>query len=252
MGMVWGVLVALLGMGSSGNEEEIAAILERLEARGQGIRDLACDVELTTVDELAADEFTKFGEIRYQQGQPNPKFMVHFTKKHQNGRVDRGQEWYVFDGSVFWEVKERTKNRIRHEVIAQGQKVDFFDIEESPFPMPFGQKKDQILANFDVTLVTGNDGESSDVDHLLCVPKPQSRLAREHSKLEFFISRKLNLPVKIISVDPRGNQTTTVKFTDLSEKSLNRGLKDSEFELPAEAKKWKLIEAEAGEPLPMP
>ncbi len=224
----------------------IESILERLEKRGDTVSDLKCAVEYSIEDVLADDEFTKFGEIRYKKREPNPVFFIHFNKLHQAGFVSQRKEWWIFDGRYVWEIKEAAKNKIQHEVVKPGEKIDLFDIEKSPIPIPFGQKKDQILKNFKVVLVHPTASDPPDTDHLICQPKPESNLANEVDRLEFYVSRKLHLPIKIISVDRGGNKISTAVFPDLSEKSLNSGLKDSAFDHPREARKWKTVTAEPG------
>ena len=234
------------------DQSRIDTILERLEARGSTVRDLECDVEYTVEDVLADDTFTKFGQIRYKHAEPNPIFHIYFAKMHQGGIVDRNREWYIFDGRYLWEIKERAQNKIQHEVVAPGEKIDLFDIEESPIPIPFGQKKDQIKKNFVVVLMSPAQGDPENTDHLICKPKADSSLAGDVERLEFFVDRQLHLPVKIVSVERGGNQINTAVFPDLSAKSINTGLSDSEFEHPPEARKWKEVLAEPGAPLPTP
>ena len=83
--------------------------------------------------------------------------------------------------------------------IGPGETIDLFDIEESPIPIPFGQKKDQIQRNFVVVLVAPTEGDPPNTDHLVCKPKPDSRLSTAFQRLEFFVSRDLHLPVRMVS-----------------------------------------------------
>ncbi len=233
-------------------QDRIDLILQRLEDRGSTVNDLKCKVEYTVEDLLADDKFTKFGEIRYKKKEPNPVFYIYFEKMHQAGLVNRKKEWYIFDGRFLWEVKEAAKNKIKHEVVKPGETIDLFDIEESPIPIPFGQKKDQIQRNFVVVLVAPTEGDPPNTDHLVCKPKPDSRLSKDFERLEFFVSRDLHLPVRMVSVERGGNQINTAVFPDLSAGSINSELPDSAFDLPREARKWKTVEAEPSAPLPAP
>ncbi len=230
----------------------IDTILEQLEARGQTVADLKCAVEYTVEDVLADDKFTKFGQIRYKRKQPNPVFYIYFEKMHQAGYVNRKKEWYIFDGRYFWEIKEAAQNRIQHDVVKPGETIDLFDIEESPFPIPFGQKKDEIQKNFAIVLMAPAEGDLPDTDHLVCRPKPDSRLADEVVQMEFFVARDLHLPVKIVSTQRSGNQITTAVFPELSDESINTGLTDADFQHPPETRNWKTVLAEPDAPLATP
>lgn len=245
------VLLAALAVDGP-DQSRIDTVLEQLEARGSTVKDLKCQVEYAVEDVLADDTFTKFGQIRYKQAEPNPVFYIYFERMNQGGHVNRNREWYIFDGRSLWEIKEAAKNKIQHEVVAPGEKIDLFDIEESPIPIPFGQKKEQIQKNFAVVLMSPVESDPGNTDHLICQPKADSSLASEVERLEFFVERDLHLPVKIVSVQRGGNQINTAVFPDLTAKSINTGLSDSEFEQPPEARKWKEVLAEPGAPLPSP
>lgn len=246
------ILLAAILSADAPPEDRIGTILQQLEERGAAVVDLKCEVEYTIEDVLADDHFTKFGQILYRKQDPNPMFLVYFEKLHQGEIVSRKREWYLFDGQSLWEVKEAAKNKIQHEVVKPGEKIDLFDIEESPIPIPFGQKKEQIRRNFLVVLVSPVEGDPDDTDHLVCAPKPDSRLVKDYERLEFYVSRSLHLPVKIVSVQRGGNQINTAVFPDLTDQSINTGLSDAEFELPPETQKWKTVEADANMPLPAP
>jgi len=238
---------------ASPDQTRIETILQELEDRGATVGDLHCRVEYTVEDVLADDKFTKFGEIRYRKQEPNPVFHIHFEKMHQGGIVLRNRrEWYLFDGRYLWEIKEAARNRIQHEVVKPGERIDLFNVEESPIPIPFGQKKDQIQRNFMVVLVDPTPDDPPQTDHLVCKPKGSSSLSDDFEQLEFYVSRELHLPVKIVSVERGGVQVNTAVFPDLSAKSINSGLPDSAFDFPPESRKWKTVPAEPGAPLPSP
>jgi hypothetical protein len=247
-----GILLLLMLPPDAPDADRIDVILQQLEDRGASVDDLNCRVEYTVEDTLADDKFTKFGRILYQKQEPNPNFLVYFEKMHQADIVNRKREWYLFDGRFLWEVKEAAKNKIQHEVVEPGEKIDLFDIEASPIPIPFGQKKAQIQKNFLVVLVSPAEGDPPDTDHLVCAPKPDSRLHKDYLRLEFYVSRSLHLPVKMVTVLRGGTQINTAVFPDLSAKSINTGLSDADFELPPETRKWKTVETTPDPSLPAP
>ena len=45
---------------------DVEAVLDRVEARGQSIRDIRCTVVYTVEDRIAADMVTRYGEIIYR------------------------------------------------------------------------------------------------------------------------------------------------------------------------------------------
>ena len=250
------LLIAMFGlMGSDvppagaapGAAQDVDGILTRLEERGNGIKDLRCKVEYTIEDKINLDELTKHGSISFKRAEPHEMFLIHFEKTVQGGVGPKGRrEWYLFKDRWLWEVKEATKTIIKREYVHPGEKVDLFDLDSAPFPIPFGQKKDQILKNFEVKLVPPSGGDPEGTDHLLCMPKPGVALSKDYEKLEFYVSRELHLPVKVVATELGGKKVTTAVFPDLGKDSINAGLSDKDFAEPGEWKKYATDE----EPLP--
>ena len=231
---------------------EIDVILTRLEKKGDEIKDLRCQLRYRVDDKINLDELTKYGVILFKRGRPHDVFLIHFHKLVQDDIPTKKKEWYLFKNRWLWEAKERSATIIKREVVAKGEKVDLFDLETAPFPVPFGQKKDNILKNFDVTLAPPAEGDPEDTDHLICTPKPGTEIARDYSKLEFHVSRKTNLPVRIVATevsDKKVIRVTTAVFTKVE---IDSGLTDKDFAAPAEWKKYSVIEEPLAKPQPPP
>jgi hypothetical protein len=248
-------------------DEKIDAILRKMEEMGDQVDDLACKIEYTVEDLIGLDEFTRFGRILYKRAEPNPAFLIVFEKTHQGGIVLRRKEWYLFKDRWLYEAKEASKTVIRREVIREGEKIDLFNLESSPFPIPFGQRRDEILKHFRVTLAPPASGDPPQTDHLVCVPRPGSRLSEQYSRMDFYVSRSPHLPTRIVAFepdpgDPNGNPAKIIRaaFPDLVRDKINTGVTLDAFQLPPDTKDFHVIEeplAPPGpptppSPLPMP
>ncbi len=213
---------------------EVVAILDRLEQAGKDIKSIKCGVKFKTVDNLNISETTRYGGIQFKRAEPHPMFFVFFDKMDADGTVLRHKVWYLFRDRWLIEANSKSKNRIDREILEPGETADFFDLDKAPFPMPFGQKKEQILKNFSVKLIPPQPGDPDDCDHLLCKPRPESGLARDYGRLDYYVSRKLNLPLRILVEDAPGTNLKVADFEGLTEKSINQNLPDSAFVLPKE------------------
>ncbi len=229
------------------SEARIDEILTQLEKRSDGLKDIRCKVKFIEDDQINLSKRTKLGRILFQMTEPNPHFLVHFEKTEVDGLRGK-QEWYLFDGQWLHEALERIEQVTRREIVRPGERIDLFDIEKTPFPLPFGQKKDKILRNFDVALAPPAVGDPPHTDHLVCIPKPGSRMDGKYDRLEFFIRRDIHLPCRIMVTKSGGLEVNTAEFPDLSEGSINTGVKKKDFKRPAAWKKYK----EVVEPLPPP
>lgn len=226
--------------GSAAESEQVDAILTRLERRNDGLRDIRCEVRLDEEDKINLSKRTKTGKAVLRFGDPNPMFMIHFERTETDGVLGK-EEWYLFDGRWLMEGSERLQQVTQTEFARPGERVDFFDLETAPFPMPFGQKKETILRNFDVVLAAAAPGDPPETDHLVCTPKTDSRFRGKYDRMEFFVRRGLDLPTRISITKNKGLETTVADFPGLDTSSINAGVKDDAFAQPAAWKKFKFV-----------
>ena len=218
----------------------IDTILTDLEKRSDGLRDIRCKVRFVEDDKINLTRRIKIGQILFLIIEPNPHFLIHFEKTEADG-VAYKQEWYLFDGRWLHQGIERLKQVTKEEIVREGDKIDLFDLESAPFPLPFGQEKEKILVNFEVTLAAPTPADPPNTDHLICIPKPESRLARQYDKLEFFILRDVHLPGRIVVTKNDGLEVNTADFPDLTEKSINTGVGKKAFTHPKAWSKYELV-----------
>jgi len=219
-------------------EKTIDDILTRLEKRSEGLKDIRCNVRFVEKDKINLTTRIKYGDILFLITEPNPQFKIHFDKTEVDGVLGQ-QEWYLFDGRWFYQALERIKQVTKQEIARVGEKREMFDLEKAPFPLPFGQKKESILRNFDVTLVPPVDGDPPNSDHLVCIPKPTSTLRKKYDKLELFLLRDVHLPGRIVVTKNQGYEINTADFVGLSLKSINTGVTRKDFAVP---KQWRNYE----------
>jgi outer membrane lipoprotein-sorting protein len=206
---------------------QVDQILTRLEKAGDAIKDLQAGVHHELYQIIPDDRQTKLGFIRFRAaaGKNDARFMISFdTLIHEDLKL-RQKEWFCFNGKWFREIREQTKTAIDREVVAPDEKVDPFKLGEGPFPLPFGQKKADILKNFNVTWVKPEKIDPPATDHLILIPKPESRYVKKYEKLEFWVDQKLNLPIRIGSRDRHSN-IITVNFKDIK---INTGIPDNQL-----------------------
>ena len=218
--------------------EAIARILERHEKRGDSIKTLRCDVAYREDDRINMREVLKEGgTLTLLITEDNPKIFVHF-KKCWVDKTGGKQEWHLFDGEWWHEAFERLRQVTSRQLVRPGERFDPFDIETAAFPLPFGQKKDKLLRNFDVTLATPAQGDPEHTDHLIFTPKPDSRLAKKYDSIEFFIRRDNDLPARVVMTGRGGDNEI---IADFSKVKINGPFTGKEFDRPAAWKGYKEV-----------
>lgn len=246
------VTIAARAQDAPAPDPRVEGILTALQNRSDGLKDIRCNVRFVEKDDVNVTTRTKEGRIQFQIAEPNPRFLIHFAKTDTDGVLGK-QEWVLFDGQWLSQVLERLEQITKQELVRPGDQIDLFDLEKAPFPLPFGQKKDKMLASFDIQLAPPAADDPAESDHLVCVPKTGSRLHRRYERLELFVDRKVHLPRRIVVTKNKGHEVNTADFGDLSEKSINTGVSDKDFEPPAAWKKYKEVVEEllpADEPAP--
>ena len=136
----------------SSGDPRVDRILDRLEEKGQAIKGLGCKLTYKYVTvEPVEDAQVKEGELLFAVDEPNSKFLIHFTKMLAEGVAIDRQEYFLFDGEWLIERNDKARTVIKRQIVRPGEKVDPFKLGKGPFPLPFGQKREDILRNFKVT-----------------------------------------------------------------------------------------------------
>lgn len=235
-------------------DPKVDKILTRLERRS--VEDLRARVawrQRYLIDE-EEDALTKKGEIWYQDHEPVARFVIHFTERIAGGRKDKLDERHLFDGCWYVELQSRTKTLTRREVRRPTDRGDPYKVGEGVFPLPFGQKKEHILREFDVELVERHKDDPEETDHIRLTPRGDTRTGELYKRLDFWVQREgplagLPMVVRVAKKDGTGrvNSYITISFADAR---LNTGFSSSVFELKCPPGYEEIVERL--EPIPPP
>ncbi|MBN1943324.1 MAG: outer membrane lipoprotein carrier protein LolA [Phycisphaerae bacterium] len=192
------------------------AILDRLEKAGDAFTTLRTDIRYEVVNRMTGEKEQRTGWAAYQKetkDQP-AKFRVNFqTLRLEEGPETRNQVDYVFDGRFVTKDQYNTKTRTQWQVAAEGEKIEPLKIGKGPFPVPFGQKTNDVLALLQARTRNPDPSDPPDTDYLKLTPLPGKEKDVNFNRLEMWISRKTDLPVKLIARDENEN-IKTVTFTN--------------------------------------
>jgi hypothetical protein len=216
-------------------DPRIDAILSRLEA--QKVGDLTADLKWISAYaggvEEEGESQTKHGTIRYKSLKPVARFAIHFYEKLDD-RKHKLDDLHLFDGCWYTEVQHKTRQVTRYEVRKPEDPVDPYKVGEGIFPMPFGQQKAEVLAEFDIAYRERKPDDPKDTDHLVLRPRPGTRLERLYATLDIWVASEgalagLPIQVKAGKKDGTGklNQVITILFSNAR---LNAGVSENDFE----------------------
>lgn len=144
-------------------------LLAELETADKGLRSLQSRVLYVRTFELQGDDQKWEGSLAFQvtpcadpAKQADRRFAVHFDRSKIGRRIEDEDKTYVFDGHWFTERNAKLKTLTRREVVRQGDAADPMRIGDSPFPLPIGQKRADILERYNAKRVEAMDGIDED------------------------------------------------------------------------------------------
>lgn len=157
-------------------------LLRDLETVGNDIRTLSARVRYTRIFALEGDEQVRDGNLWYldwPEGENSPRqrgFAIQFDRLRMGDRIDEVSRRYAFDGEWLLEADGETRVATRRQVVAPGERFDPLKLGEGPFPVPIGQKRDEILERFAAELLPADIGLSDPQLRAVVQAKPTYQL----------------------------------------------------------------------------
>ncbi len=211
-------------------------MLDALDHVGQGLKDFDAKVTMSEEDNVSGADSKRVGKVWYRKlGDENASVHVVFDRRIVGSKAQEKKVEYLLKDGWLTDRDYDRKVEVRRQVIKPGQKINLLKLGEGPFPLPIGQKREDVLAVFDVKKIPAAKEDPAGSVHLELTPKKGTSFDRKFKTIDVWIDGQSHFPVRIATLDK--NETTT-RTTDLSEVRVNPGLKDSDFDLPKIDKDW--------------
>ncbi len=209
-------------------------ILDALDVRGVDLKDFSATVSTADTDPATGDSTVNRGKLLFQRKDPHDaRFRITFEDRINGDRITHQKHEYTLDNGWLIERDYDAKKEIRRQVVKLGEKVDLLKIGSGPFPLPIGQKKEDVLNLFEVKKI---DLAKDDPPNTVCIgltPRAGTPYARKFKSVYLWIDPTNSMPRRITTVDSTG---ATEKTTDLTDMKINPGLDNKDFaqtDLPA-------------------
>jgi outer membrane lipoprotein-sorting protein len=204
---------------------DVADILDKMDAVGKDLKTVHAKFDYEINQTLYEDIQKRKGELWYQA--PN-QLRFEFT--------DRPQEAFIFDGRLLFNRKDGTKQLVIWELRRPDEKpVESLELGKTPFPLPFGQRKEEVLKQFTVSRDAKEEAADKDKRTVLeLIPKQGTTLAKDYTKVVLWIDTKTFLPTRARLFDPSENITTF----DFQGMETNKDLDPKLFARPEIPKDW--------------
>ena len=220
------------------NDPVVRQWLDRLEQRGEDLHTLECTLDYNLEQTLMGDETQRTGKLFYKRDGEKMRFKLEFTKLTEDNITQKSKQDYIFDGHWLSHLNHDEKIIHRWEVVPPDQEaLDPLRIGNGPFPLPVGQKTEEVLAHFTVVALSLAEDQQEGDGHLMLTPIQQDGSANDLRWIEMWIDAGTHLPYRVRTEDESGN-LTTVKFDEIRS---NKKIKDSTFDVKY-SHRWELIE----------
>ena len=193
-------------------------VLSALERRGDDLRTLTADVELTEADALDGSGFTRRGRLWLDDAAGGPALRVRFEDRVEGRKLKAHVLDYLLIGNVLHEHDYQKRAATERRLAPPGERIDLFKLGEGPFPLPIGQSADEVRAAFEVEPLPPGGGPDGTVG-LLLLPRPGSPLADDVIEIEMWVGLDDALPRKVVtlSIDETLERTTLLKDVTVNE-----------------------------------
>jgi hypothetical protein len=221
-------------------KSSVDQILDALDARGENLRDFSAKVILTDTDDSSGDSTVNTGSVVLQRkGEDDARIRVAFTQRRLGNKIFPADHQYTLDNGILDDRDYLKKHENRTQVLKPGQKLDLFKLGEGPFPLPLGQKKEDVLKLFDVSKIDPAKDDPPGTVHVRLIPKDGTQFASRFKTIDVWVDTASDMPRRIQTDDV--NQTTT-RTTDLSDVKINAGATDKDFAQPPVPSDWDIVE----------
>ena len=220
--MILAVITLLMGEGSTPPAAEVDAALRSIEAAGTDLHAFTATIAYRKDDALLGSQELRTGNIVYEAREKQPtRLAVDFDVRIVNRRRRDESKRIIFDGSWLVECDEAAKQFIKRQIVAPGDAAEPMRLG-GPFPLPIGQKRDDVLKRFVVVLLPG-------LPDTFVVPKPDDlnlvglRLtpregtveAKDWSTIDLWYDGGTWLPIGVVAIE-RNKDARRVRLTNMT------------------------------------
>jgi hypothetical protein len=219
--------------------EELLGALETID---RDLRDVAADIEYLRSEALIGEDERWRGRLAYRviahPERPDAtvrQFAISFEQLLVGNRLEEDRRDFVFDGRWLVERLPAQRQMFKREVVPPGDEFDPLAVGEGPFPIPIGQKRDEILAIYDAALLApGGESWEQNMHHLRLTPRPGAESDLDVVQVDLWYLKKNLLPFRAETLDT-GDNLTRVSLFKLRK---NEGVDPAQFDTTTPTAGW--------------
>lgn len=207
------------------------ALLDALETSTRGLRDFQAQVIYERLDAITEDRERRTGRIVLAQDDAEPprrRFAIVFEQYiDAAGHASPQSQRYAFADGWLVEFDDDRRQAIERQLAQTGKSLDPLRLGEGPFPLPVGQRAEDVRKRFTVTLAPPPDApllkRLEGVQGLVLVPRPGGGADEEFEEVRIWYELRTFAPVGVQARMKGGDLKTVL----LREVRVNSGLDEA-------------------------
>jgi len=191
----------------------VEEFLGELEKTATTIQTLSGGLALEKFDSLVEETERRFGRVVLDLKDGKRRFALYFDEVvNDDGRSTKAVDHWIYSDGWLCEQDHRNRSFTKRQIVPPGKSFDPLALGEGPIPLPIGQRRADVLAQFEVEETGVPDdipllGSLRNVAGLRLVPKPGTDLAKSTASFEIFYDRTSLAPTGIVVREKNGNRS---------------------------------------------
>jgi outer membrane lipoprotein-sorting protein len=197
--------------------DAVDTVLKQLNTKAQELQSYEAKIEYKFTQPLLESESLRKGALYYTKLDGKSKLRIHFqTAKQEDEKEQKYIEEYIvldggflthpghkFEGTWIVHIDYQIETVKYYQLAEPGdpnETVDVFDLASRNLPMIGFSKIEDLKKQFEITLVEPKKNQPEDFIQVHLKVKPNSVYEDDYVHIDFWIDKKLGLPVKIVAV----------------------------------------------------
>lgn len=203
-------LLACLALTLTPVPSEVDQALQSIESRGACMKLLSADVTYRKDDEFAETSDLRTGRLIFDRSSETPSVGIQFTHRTDLIKRERRPEHSRWIFSPGWAIEFDRKRKL----VSRTQTAPPEDPEDpwslsGRFPLPLGQQRDEVLANYAAELIVAPPKslprrEESKVTGIRLIPRAGRPSADQWKQVDLWYDAKTWLPIGMIATRKSG------------------------------------------------
>jgi len=230
-------------------DDPVNIVLENLNRTTLSLKSYQSQIEYKYIQPILESETLQKGVFSYTRSDGKSALNINFnTRKLDDEKEQKYMERFIIlDGANLTHTNDELKGiwfvhldyqieEVKYYQLAEpndpNKSTDVFELAGKKLPMLGFSKIEDLKKQFEVKLIEQKKGESEDFIQVHLEVKPNSIYKDDYFSIDFWIDKKLNLPVKIVAVksepQPPYREIEEIKFL---KPKVNQSIDNKVFEL---------------------